>query len=175
MTRSAMAYRVRFNLGAKNRRRFVARRWLLDCQGSFLKSDLKLPLPHHGESSHLAPYVGRSRAKAGTTRFFRIYSYTACTCTTPTPHHHRRFFVKPDMSLLEILKKLLALVQALTLRFQVIYADRGLYSTNIVKYLQTIKQPAVLVCPIRGKQGSTRALCRGRKSYRTRYPSPVAP
>ena len=31
------------------------------------------------------------------------------------------------------------------------------------------RQPAIIACPIRGKQGGTRALCQGRKSYRTDY------
>ncbi|HHJ19144.1 MAG TPA: hypothetical protein ENJ84_04860 [Gammaproteobacteria bacterium] len=123
--------------------------------------------PYYGESSHLEPYVVRSRAKAGTTRFFRIYSLYV-------RYRQLRFtvavvFAKPGMSRLEILKKLLARAQALKLRLQVLYADRGFCSTGIIRYLQKIKQPAVLACPIRGKQGGTRALCRGRKSYRTRY------
>jgi putative transposase len=32
-----------------------------------------------------------------------------------------------------------------------------------------MKQPALLACTIRGKQGGTRKLCRGRKSYRTTH------
>jgi IS4 transposase len=35
--------------------------------------------------------------------------------------------------------------------------------------LQAQRQPAVLACAIRGKTGGTRALCKGRKSYRTTY------
>ncbi len=59
--------------------------------------------------------------------------------------------------------------KVLNLRLRVLYADQGSCSTGIIRYLQSIKQPTVLACPIRGKQGGTRALCRGRKSYRTRY------
>ena len=40
-------------------------------------------------------------------------------------------------------------------------------------YLQEQQMPAIIACPIRGKKtpqpGGTRALCQGRKSYRTRY------
>jgi hypothetical protein len=32
--------------------------------------------------------------------------------------------------------------------------------------LKARKQPAIIACPIRGKDGGTRALCQGRKSYR---------
>jgi hypothetical protein len=35
--------------------------------------------------------------------------------------------------------------------------------------LQQRRQAAILACPIRGKQGGTRALCQGRHSYRTGY------
>jgi len=107
----------------------------------------------------------RSRTKAGTTRFFRIYSLYV---------RYRQFhitvavvFATPEMSRLDILKKLLGRAQALKLRLQVLYLDRGFCSTEIIRYLQARKQPAVLACPIRGKQGGTRALCRGRKSYRS--------
>ena len=123
--------------------------------------------PYYGKSSRLEPYVVRSRAKAGTTRFFRIYSlyvrYGQLRITVAV------VFARPGMSRLDILKELLARAKVLKLRLRVLYADRGFCSTGIIRYLQEIKQPAVLACPIRGKQGGTRALCRGRKSYRTRY------
>lgn len=123
--------------------------------------------PYYGKSEALKSYVVRSRAKAGTTRFFRIYSLYVI-------HRHLRLtvavvFAPPDVSRLEALQRLLARAQALQLSIQVLYADRGFCSTKIITYLRTIKQAAVIACPIRGKQGGTRALCRGRKSYRTQY------
>ena len=36
-----------------------------------------------------------------------------------------------------------------------------------MRFLGDIRQPAIIACPIRGKQGGTRALCQGRQSYRT--------
>ena len=39
----------------------------------------------------------------------------------------------------------------------------------MIAYLREVKQPAILACTIRGKQGGTHPLCRGRKSYRTSY------
>jgi putative transposase len=40
---------------------------------------------------------------------------------------------------------------------------------DILKILLNRLQPAIIACPIRGKDGGTRALCQGRQSYRTDY------
>ena len=50
-----------------------------------------------------------------------------------------------------------------------LYLDRGFCSGPVIAYLREKKQPAILACTIRGKDGGTRQLCRGRKSYRTTY------
>ena len=47
--------------------------------------------------------------------------------------------------------------------------DKGFSSTAIIQYLTAQQQPAIIACPIRGKKGGTRALCRGRSSYSTKY------
>ena len=44
-----------------------------------------------------------------------------------------------------------------------------LASTGLIQYLTAPQQPAIIACPIRGKTGGTRALCRGRSSYSTQY------
>src|SRR5439155_7189647 len=56
-------------------------------------------------------------------------------------------------------------------RFSVLYLDKGFCTGDIIRYLQQAQLPALIACPIRGKlgKGGTRALCRGRKHYRTRY------
>jgi putative transposase len=123
--------------------------------------------PYYGQSEALRPYVVRSRARTGTTRFFRIYSLYVI-------YRHLRLtvavvFTHPGVSRLEALQRLLARAATLQLSIQVLYADRGFCSTEIITYLRTIQQAAIIACPIRGKHGGTRALCRGRKSYRTPY------
>jgi putative transposase len=47
----------------------------------------------------------------------------------------------------------------------------GFCTGEIIGYLQKTHQPTVIACPVRGKKGKggTRALCHGRKHYRTRY------
>jgi putative transposase len=47
--------------------------------------------------------------------------------------------------------------------------DKGFNGIAIMRYLTDREQPALIACTIRGKQGGTRALCVGTKSYRTAY------
>ncbi len=77
----------------------------------------------------------------------------------------------PKESTLSILQRLLKRGRALGFRAKVLYLDKGFSTGEIIRYLQQTHQPTVIACPIRGKQGKggTRALCHGRKHYRTRY------
>ena len=54
-------------------------------------------------------------------------------------------------------------------RIDVLYLDRGFCSGPVIAYLKEVNQRAILACTIRGNKGGTRQLCRGRKSYQTRY------
>jgi putative transposase len=47
--------------------------------------------------------------------------------------------------------------------------DKGFNGIAIMKYLTQQGPPTLMACTIRGKQGGTRALCIGPKSYRTTY------
>jgi hypothetical protein len=60
-------------------------------------------------------------------------------------------------------------LKSLILRLNTLYLDKGFCSGPIIDYLKARNQPTFLACPIRGKTGGTRALCKGRKSYRTTY------
>ncbi len=123
--------------------------------------------PYYGKATRLEPYVIRSKAKAGTTRFFRIISlyviYRQMRLTIAVA------FVRPEDKTVDIVRHLLQRAHTLNFQISVLYLDRGFCSGAIISYLQEIKQPAILACTIRGKKGGTRQLCRGRKSYRTRY------
>jgi len=123
--------------------------------------------PFYGKSPELTEYLCRGKAKAGTTRFFRIFSlyviYRQMRLTLAVA------FVLPEDKTLAVVHRLLKRVQALKLQIDVLYLDRGFCSGPVIAYLEHIKQPAILACTIRGKEGGTRQLCRGRKSYRTRY------
>ena len=123
--------------------------------------------PYYGDREALAEYVVRSKAKAGTTRFFRIITlyaiYRQMRVTVAV------VFVLPEVKTVDIVQRLLLRAQALKLQIRSLYLDRGYCCGSVITYLQRVKQPAILACTIRGKQGGTRQLCRGRKSYRTCY------
>lgn len=78
-------------------------------------------------------------------------------------------FVRPEDQTVAIVQRLLQCAERLAVRIGVLYLDRGFCSGAVIAYLKEVKQRAILACTIRGKQGGTRQLCRGHKSYRTCY------
>ncbi|MEL6148213.1 MAG: transposase [Chloroflexota bacterium] len=124
--------------------------------------------PFYGKTDEARTYSCRDRAKKGTTRFIRIAS--ASVIWRGLRLTLALTYVLPEYSTLQVLQRLLQRLSHLGIRPGVLYLDKGFCHGEVIRYLQAQKQPSVLACPIRGKQnGGTRALCRGRKSYRTRY------
>lgn len=123
--------------------------------------------PCYGKSPELREYTCRSKPKAGTSRFFRIVSlyviYRQMRVTLAVA------FVQPETKTVDVVQRLLQRAGCLNVAIDVLYLDRGFCSGPVIRYLKEIKQRAVIACTIRGKQGGTRQLCRGRKSYRTTY------
>lgn len=123
--------------------------------------------PFYGKDEALRAVVCRSKADKGTTRFMRTASayvtYRQLRLTLAIT------FVLPDDSKLDVVKRLYQRLQTLQLSLDIIYFDKGFCVCDVIRYLQRQKQPAALACTIRGKDGGTRALCQGRKSYRTSY------
>jgi putative transposase len=125
--------------------------------------------PYYGKSEALHAYTCRGEAHEGTTYFWRIASlYVMWREVRVTL---ALTYVLPKESALEILQRLLKRRTALGFRTKVLYLDKGFCTGKIIHYLHKTHQPSVIACPIRGKQGKggTRALCHGRKHYRTRY------
>ena len=129
--------------------------------------------PFYGKTPEIQPYTVRSRARKGTTRFFRIVTvyviYRQMRLTLAVA------FVRAEDETLEVVSRLYERLETLNLRIRVLYMDRGFCSGAVISYLKEKKEPAVIACTIRGKQGGTRQLCRGRKSYRPLLPSPTVP
>ena len=123
--------------------------------------------PFYGKTPSLQQYTVRSRAKQGTTHFFRICSlyviYGQMRLTLAVA------FVLPEEKMVSVASRLHQRVRALGVKMDVLYLDRGFCSGAVIAYLTEAKQPSILACTIRGKSGGTRQLCRGRKSYRTPY------
>lgn len=109
----------------------------------------------------------RGRAKNGTTRFYRIATsyvivdglrFTLGIC-----------FVTRAEKPVDVVKQLWTLLQPLRLPLHYLLLDKGFCGVAVQRFLTAQRIPAIIACTIRGKQGGTRALCQGRKSYRTTY------
>lgn len=123
--------------------------------------------PFYGKQVDLRKVTCSGQAKKGTTHFIRIA--TAYVIWRQVRLTLALRYVLPDEKALDILKFLLDHLQSLGFTVRVLYLDKGFASSPIVNHLKERKQPAILACPIRGKEGGTRALCRGRSSYTTDY------
>jgi len=146
---------------------------LAECIPSALdREDIELAIDFHDE-----PFYGKQegprqltcsgQAKKGTTHFVRIA--TAYIIWRQVRLTLAVRYVLPKEEGLETLKILLARLKILGFSAKILYLDKGFASTAIVNYLTSQKQPAIIANPIRGKKGGTRALCRGRSSYKTLY------
>jgi hypothetical protein len=123
--------------------------------------------PFYGKRPELLAVTCKGRAKAGTTHFVRM-----ATCYVIWRQVRLTLavrYVLPGDGKLEIVQCLLRRLQTLGFTFKVLYMDKGFACGEVITYLTDQQQPAIIACPIRGKQGGTRALGKGRKSYRTDY------
>jgi hypothetical protein len=123
--------------------------------------------PFYGKTELLQRYTCRGEGKQGTTHFYRIarlyviWRQVRITLTMT--------YVLPEDGNLAIVQRLLQRMQHLGFRPRAVYMDKAFCETAIIRYLTQANIPAVIACPIRGKQAGTRALCRGRKAYLTNY------
>ena len=109
----------------------------------------------------------RGRAKDGTTRFYRVA--TAYVMRNGVRVTLAVRFVLPGQATVTLLDDLLKRLETLAIDVDRLFLDKGFAGTAVVDYLTQRGQPALIACPIRGRTGGTRALCRGPKSYRTTY------
>jgi putative transposase len=123
--------------------------------------------PFYGKTPELRTYVCRSQAKQGTTRFFRIA--TAYLMWRDVRLTLAMTYVLPEHSTLDVVQRLLQRLTRLGFSQTTLFLDKGFCCGEVIRYLQARRQPAILACAIRGKTGGTRALCTGRRSYRTTY------
>lgn len=125
--------------------------------------------PFYGKSADLQAYTCRGEAHDGTTYFWRIA--TLYVIWRQVRITLALTYVLPKESILSVVQRLLMRREALGFGFKVLYLDKGFCNGQVITYLHKANLPALIACPIRGKvgQGGTRALCHGRKHYRTRY------
>jgi len=122
-------------------------------------------LSYYGKPHRHAQEVRRGPAKAGTTYF---HSYA----TIAIVHDDQRYelaltFVWAKESLTEVVLRLLKYVRLLGLRVRWAYLDKGFSRVEIFRLLRRHRIPYVIPVPIRGQ--GLKALCRGQRSYQTRY------
>ena len=123
---------------------------------------------YYGKTEQADGLWVRAAAKDGTTRFYRVATaYVIWQAMRVTLAIH---FVLPDDDTVGILTSLLERLKALKYKVKTLYLDRGFDGVAVMRYLtQHTRLRVVIACTIRGKTGGTRALCRGRGSYRTPY------
>jgi len=123
--------------------------------------------PFYGKDPTLCAYACRGEAHQGTTWFYRV-------ATVYVIHHQIPYtlgivFLLPEYSVLDVLKALLVQVKALKLSVRRLYLDKGFCCQEVVTFLKDKPYETIIACPIRGRKGGTRSLCKGRKSYFTEY------
>jgi putative transposase len=123
--------------------------------------------PFYGHSPELLAYTCRGPAKHGTTHFFRLA--TAYVIWRGVRVTVALLFVFPEDDVAELVAALLRRLRILELRLKRLYFDKGFCAIPVLRYVKASGWAAIFACPIRGKTGGTRALCRGRKSYRTTH------
>jgi putative transposase len=125
--------------------------------------------PYYGrdDADDRDTWICRGEARQGTTRFYR------CATAYLILHDVRLtlavVFVKPKLDKVSILKRLLSALRSAQIRIKCLYADKGFCCIPVLRELDRRRIPAIIALPIRGKQGGSRALCRGPVSYWTRY------
>ena len=79
-------------------------------------------------------------------------------------------FVRPGEDLIKILKRLVRRTKALKIRLKRGFLDKGFCSIPVMRGLLAEPDLSIIRAgPIKGKTGGTRALCQGRRSYRTEH------
>ncbi len=123
--------------------------------------------PYYGKQPQATALWVRGRAKDGTTHFYRVATAYVRLGGQRVTLVVR--FVLPGDDTVTVLKSLWKRVQKLGVQIDCLFLDKGFAGIDVQAYLTRCGQPALIACPIRGKQGGTRALCQGNKSYATTY------
>ena len=123
--------------------------------------------PYYGKTEQAEGLWVGGEANQGTTKMYRV-----ATCYIIKNDYRLTLgikFVLPDESVKEVVEYLLNQLQRLGIGIKCLYLDRGFEGVGLVQYLKQRKQTAIIACPIRGKTGGVKALCVGKKSYRTKH------
>ena len=137
-----------------------------------LAIDLHL-IPYYGTlTEENAPYIYRSKAKAGTTYFFAyatIYVIRAHQHVTLALHAMIR-----GETMVATITYLLAQLSAIRVKIKRLYLDRGFYSVPVIRWLKALNIPFLMPAIIRGKKGEPVAYAKDVKAIKPLTQSRVA-
>jgi len=124
-------------------------------------------IPYHGEHEEEDAFIRRSRAKHGTTHFH--WYGTLYVLKDNKRYTLAITLVRRSDTMVDVTQRLIERGKAVGLKPRRLYLDRGFDNNGMVAYLEQQPFPSIIALTIRGKQGGTRALLKGRQSYRTTY------
>ncbi len=122
-------------------------------------------VPYHGQPAQDEREVRGGAAKAGTTHF-----HTYATLAIVHDHEHYELsltFVWGKEPLVDVVERLVKQAQKAGLHIRRAYLDKGFRGSAILRWLRRHRIGYVIPIPRLGK--TLKALCQGRRSYRTRY------
>lgn len=119
-------------------------------------------VPFYGQAGDLDGWVCRAEARDGTTRFVRIA--TAYVMRDGLRFNLAVAFIHPSYAHADVLSTMLVWLRRHRIRIRCLWLDRGFASIAVVQRLTALHLTVVIACPIRGRNGGTRALCRGCQS-----------
>ncbi len=157
----ALEHRLNRVLQAQLPRRF--RRGLRDRRYD-IAIDL-VQVPYHGQPCQTRRELRGGAAKSGT-QHFHTYATLAIV------HADERYelvltFVWRDESLVTVVERLIKPARKLGLRIRRAYVDKAFRGSEILRWLRRHRIAYVIPVPLHGR--ALKALCTGRRSYRTRY------
>jgi putative transposase len=124
-------------------------------------------IPYHGQHAEDDEYIRRGRAKHGTTHF---HSYGTLYLLKGNKRYTLAVtLVRGSDKMVDVTRRLVDRAQALGLKVRRLYLDRGFDHNGVIAYLKQQPFPAIIALTIRGKEGGTRALLQGRRTYQTTY------
>jgi hypothetical protein len=119
--------------------------------------------PFYGKDPTLCAYACRWEAHQGTTWFYRVA--TVYVIHHKIPYTLGIVFLLPEYTVLEVLKALLVQINRLELSIRSLCLDKGFRCQPVISFLMDEPYETLIACPIGGKKGGTRSLCKGRESY----------
>jgi len=123
--------------------------------------------PYYGRTPQEEGLWVRGRAKAGTTRFYRVA--TAYVMRDGLRVTLALRFYLPTDDIVGVVQALAERIEVLGISVNRLLLDKGFDGIDVQNYLRQSGIPSLIACSIRGKTGGTRALCKGRKSYSTTH------